>query len=98
MKFFFIFIFIAALAIGILILKNKNSAKIKNNGAETTGKVTEIIQRGKLPFCRFTYMVNGVTYKKKQDIPKHLVKKVLNNTYKVKYQIGNPQNSILIFK
>ncbi len=97
MKFIFVFLGIVALVISILIIKSNNKAKIDNNGAETKGIVIEVFNRGKLPFCKFQYEVNGKLHTKKQELPKHLVKKVLNNTYTVKYEISNPQNALISF-
>lgn len=95
MKFIFVFLFIVAIGVTILMIKSQNSDKIKNNGAQTTGKVIEVFNRGKLPYCKYTYTVEGIKYTKKQNLPKHLVKKVLNKNYTVLYELNNPKNSML---
>lgn len=97
MKTAFIVLFVFAICIGILTIKSKNSDKIKDNGAQTPGIVTEIIQRGKLPFCKYTYTVSGVKYTKKQELPKYLVRSALHKEYTVHYEISNPKNAILKF-
>jgi len=98
MKFFFIFILCIASAIIVIAIKNNNTGKLKTNGSTTTGVVTDVFFRGKMPYCKFSYQVDGVDLVKKQFVQKHLVSKILNNTYTVIYQTNNPKNAIIKFK
>ncbi|NJB82569.1 hypothetical protein [Wenyingzhuangia aestuarii] len=97
-KLLFIFIFCIATAVTIMMVQNKNKSSIKNNGAETVGTVTDIMYRGKIPFCKFSYQVDGVTYSKRQFVQKHLISKIANKKFIVTYEVGNPKNVIIQFK
>lgn len=94
----FIFIFCIATAIVVIVVKNNNTAKLKTDGSKTTGIVTEVFYRGKLPYCKFSYQVDSVLFIKKQFVQKHLVSKILNNKYTVTYEINNPKNAVISFK
>ncbi len=98
MKFAIVFFLIVVLAITILVIKSNNGASLEKNGIETIGTVTKVFSRGKLPFCKFTYIVDGINYTKKQDIAHHLKNKIINNSYLVKYDASNPENAIIKFK
>lgn len=97
MKFAFVLFAIITLALSLFLLQKTKSNKIAKNKATTTGKVVKIFYRGKLPFCEYKYQVNGVTYLQKQKISKNNSKKILNNSYTVFYEKGNPKNAFIKF-
>ena len=98
MKFIFVFLAIVIISIAILVVKSKNSDQLEKSGKETTGFVVEVFSRGKLPFCKFSYTVDGDNYIKKQDIPHHLKNKIIHKTYIVKYDVENPNTAIIKLK
>lgn len=96
-KLIFSVVFIGLLVIAIVIKVNYQKA-VMENALTTTGKITRSIQRGKLPYCEFTYSVNNIEYRKKQEVPKHLKDKILNKTFTVYYNADNPKQAIIKFK
>ncbi|ANW95287.1 hypothetical protein AXE80_02840 [Wenyingzhuangia fucanilytica] len=96
-KLIFPFIIVAVVVLAFVIKLNYKE-KVLNDAETTNGKVLREFQRGKLPYCEFTYTVDSVEYHKKQEVPMHLKNKVLDSTYTVYYDIDNPKNAILKFK
>ena len=95
-KLFFFLLVICIIAI-VFIVKRNNDKSIMENSATTKGQITKVFQRGKLPYCSFTYSVNNITYNKQQSVPKNLKNKIKGNFYTVYYHVKNPQKSILRF-
>ncbi|MGY6650468.1 hypothetical protein [Wenyingzhuangia sp. IMCC45574] len=98
MKMIAIIVLVILFAAVMFFFKKGNTTSIKNNQATTTGVVIEVFNRGKLPFCTFKYSVDNITYTKKQELQKQASKHVLNKTFQVLYEKGNPNNAILKFK
>ena len=89
---------IVCLVIIAFVIKLNYKEKIMENAATTTGKVMNEFQRGKLPYCEFTYTVNDIIYNKKQEVPMHLKNKVTDSIYTVLYDANNPKNAMIKFK
>ncbi|MGY5351165.1 hypothetical protein ACXGQW_01115 [Wenyingzhuangia sp. IMCC45533] len=98
MKFIIILVIIAVTVVTILVVKTKTSNQLESNGIQTTGTVTHVFHRGKLPFCKFSYIVNQQKYIKTQEVAHHLKNEILHKTYMVKYDKNNPNNAIIKLK
>ncbi|MGY5356006.1 hypothetical protein [Wenyingzhuangia sp. IMCC45467] len=96
-KFIFPIAIIIIFAISVVV-KISNKKHFLENSVETTGKVIEEFQRGKLPYCTYTYSVNSVDYKKDQEVPKQMVNKVKNKEFTVVYQADKPNESYIDLK
>ncbi|MDB4297193.1 hypothetical protein N9901_00400 [Flavobacteriaceae bacterium] len=79
-------------------LQSNKQTKALKSGLTTTGTVTEIFYRGKLPYCKFSYQVNGKTYKSNQSIPKNTKKSIVGKSYTVNYEEANNNNAVINLK
>lgn len=96
-KFIFPIAVILIFAVSVVV-KISNKKHFLENSIETTGKVIEEFQKGKLPYCTYTYTVEEVDYTKDQEVPKNLANKVKDREFTVVYQADKPNESYIDLK
>ena len=81
-----------------VIIKIMNKKHILENAVQTEGTVIEEFDRGKLPYCKYSYSIGNIKYTKTQEVPKQLKNKILNKQFTVTYQADKPKEAFIDLK